>query len=220
MEKFEKIIEKIRNLMDLANNNPNENEALAAALKAQQLMAKYNVHMENLEREDPEERIVKKVFDGGNYSGNRKWRPILARVIAQNFRCKYYLSLDCIVFYGYENDAEIALNVFKMLISVGTRLSQKEYYERKKAGLSTKGVMNAFLLGFCEGVKEVLDRQCTALMIVTPKKVEEDFQAMISGDGWRTKTTKIKSNCDDGIKNRGRIAGREAISSRRIAAMA
>ena len=217
MEKFGKIIENIKNLMDLANNNPNENEALAAALKAQQLMAKYNVHMENLERDEPEERITKKVFDGSNYTGNRKWRPILARVIAQNFRCKYYLSLDCIVFYGYENDAEIALNVFKMLISVGTKLSQKEYYERKKNGLSTKGVMNAFLLGFCDGVKEVLDKQCTALMIVTPKKVEEDFQAMISGDGWRTKITKISSNHDGEIRNRGRIAGREAISSRNIA---
>ena len=180
-------------------------------------MAKYNVHMENLEKDEPEEKIAKKVFDGSDYAGNRKWRPILARTIAQNFRCKYYLSLDCIVFYGYENDAEIALNVFKMLISVGTKLSQKEYYERKKNGLSTKGVMNAFLLGFCEGVKEVLDKQCTALMIVTPKKVEEDFQAMISGDGWKTKTTKISSNRDSDIRNRGRIAGREAISSRRIA---
>lgn len=77
--------------------------------------------------------------------------------------------------------------------------------------------MNAFLLGFCDGVKEVLDKQCTALMIVTPKKVEEDFQAMISGDGWRTKITKISSNHDGEIRNRGRIAGREAISSRNIA---
>lgn len=47
-KKFEKIIEKIKNLMDLASNNPNQNEAMAAALKAQELMAKYNVHMTNL----------------------------------------------------------------------------------------------------------------------------------------------------------------------------
>ena len=217
MEKIEKIIEKIRNLMDLANNNPNENEALAAALKAQQLMAKYNVHMENLKEDATDDKIAKKVFDGSDYTGNRKWRPILAMTIAQNFRCKYYLSGNCIVFYGYENDAEIALNVFKMLISVGTKLSQKEYYERKKNGLSTKGIMNAFLMGFCEGVKEVLDKQCTALMIVTPRKVEEDFKIMISGDGWSKKTTKISSNTDDRVRNRGRIAGREAISSRKIA---
>ena len=32
---MEKIIVKIQNLLDLANNNPNENEAVAAALKAQ-----------------------------------------------------------------------------------------------------------------------------------------------------------------------------------------
>ena len=39
----EKILNKIKNLLDLANNNPNEHEALAAALKAQELMAKYGV---------------------------------------------------------------------------------------------------------------------------------------------------------------------------------
>lgn len=37
---MEKILNKIKNLLDLANNNPNENEAIAAALKAQELMAK------------------------------------------------------------------------------------------------------------------------------------------------------------------------------------
>ena len=37
---MEDIIKKIKNLMDLANNNPNQHEALAAALKAQELMAK------------------------------------------------------------------------------------------------------------------------------------------------------------------------------------
>ena len=31
---MEKILNKIKNLLDLANNNPNENEAIAAALKA------------------------------------------------------------------------------------------------------------------------------------------------------------------------------------------
>lgn len=37
----EKIIEKIQKLLSLANSS-NENEAMAAALKAQELMAKYD----------------------------------------------------------------------------------------------------------------------------------------------------------------------------------
>ena len=32
MENIEKILNKIKNLLDLANNNPNKNEAMAAAV--------------------------------------------------------------------------------------------------------------------------------------------------------------------------------------------
>ena len=39
----EKIMEKIKKLLALANNNPSEDEAMAAALKAQEMMAKYNI---------------------------------------------------------------------------------------------------------------------------------------------------------------------------------
>ena len=43
MENMERILEKIRRALALAGDNPNEHEALAAALKAQELMAKYNI---------------------------------------------------------------------------------------------------------------------------------------------------------------------------------
>lgn len=41
----ERIIEKIRKCLVLANNNPSEEEAKAAALQAQKLLAKYNISM-------------------------------------------------------------------------------------------------------------------------------------------------------------------------------
>ena len=209
---MEKIIIKIKNLLDLSNNNPNQNEAFAAALKAQELMAKYKIKIEDLE--DNKSQIMEKYFDGDELSGNKKWRVYLAQIISKNFRCKCYLSGKYIVFYGYDNDAEIALEVFKMLVNTGTRLSRKEYYTRKKNGYSTKGVMNAFLIGFCDGVKEVLDRQCTALMIITPKEVEKGFEELTVG--WKKKPNKIKVNTNKEIENNGRIAGKNAMSSRQI----
>ena len=209
---MEKIIIKIKNLLDLSNNNPNQNEAFAAELKAQELMAKYKIKIEDLE--DNKSQIMEKYFDGDELSGNKKWRVYLAQIISKNFRCKCYLSGKYIVFYGYDNDAEIALEVFKMLVNTGTRLSRKEYYTRKKNGYSTKGVMNAFLIGFCDGVKEVLDRQCTALMIITPKEVEKGFEELTVG--WKKKPNKIKVNTNKEIENNGRIAGKNAMSSRQI----
>ena len=59
MEKREKILKKIENLLALAGNNPSENEAIAAALKAQELMAKYNIELADIEGETPKDNIVK-----------------------------------------------------------------------------------------------------------------------------------------------------------------
>ena len=59
---MEKILNKIKNLLDLANNNPNENEAIAAALKAQELMAKYNIELDQLDEKKETREIVKEVY--------------------------------------------------------------------------------------------------------------------------------------------------------------
>lgn len=48
-EMNEKIIEKIKKCLELANNNPSEEEAKSAALMAQKLLAKYNISMSDVE---------------------------------------------------------------------------------------------------------------------------------------------------------------------------
>ena len=114
---MEKILNKIKNLLDLANNNPNENEAIAAALKAQELMAKYNIELDQLDSKEKTREIVKEVYYQSGKHEMRKWKIGLAVIIAQNFRCKTYFvsSSNDVVFYGYKEDAKIALQVFTYL---------------------------------------------------------------------------------------------------------
>lgn len=50
----ESVLKKIRNLLALAGNNPNENEAHAAACKAQELLAKYHLSMSDIKEEKSE----------------------------------------------------------------------------------------------------------------------------------------------------------------------
>lgn len=209
---MEDIIKKIKNLMDLANNNPNQYEALAAALKAQELMAKYNVHVEAVD--DHANNMEKRTYYNSSHPGNTKWRGALARIVARNCRCKYYYTYGGIVFFGYKDDVEIALDVFTMLVSVGTKLSRKEYYDRRKNHQNTRGVKNAFLMGFCDGVSDALDKQCTALMIVVPKEVEKEYAVITAG--FRRKNVNIRVVEDSDVRDRGRIAGRNAVESRRI----
>ena len=92
MAEIKKIIEKISNLLDLAGNNPNENEALAAALKAQELMAKYHVELAEVTRRGEKEEIVTERCHADEVNGMSKWKRTLAHIIAENFCCNKTFS--------------------------------------------------------------------------------------------------------------------------------
>ena len=96
---MEKILNKIKNLLDLANNNPNENEAIAAALKAQELMAKYDIELDQLDDKKETREIVKEVYRQSGKHEMKRWKIGLASIIAENFRCKvYFINKQDVVF--------------------------------------------------------------------------------------------------------------------------
>lgn len=212
---MKKILNKIKNLLDLANNNPNENEAIAAALKAQELMAKYNIELDQLDDKKETREIVEEVYYQSDKHEMRKWKIGLAGIIAQNFRCKvYFMNKNNVVFYGYKEDAKIALNVFTYLYEIGNKFAVRYYNKCKKEGKETRGVMNTYLVGFKDGVAEVLEKQCTALMIVTPKEVTESFEEMTSG--WKTVKSTLRLSGDTSAYSNGKSDGRDMATARNI----
>lgn len=214
---MEKILNKIKNLLDLANNNPNEHEAIAAALKAQELMAKYNIEIEQLEDQKPESReIVKEVYRQSGKHEMRKWKLGLASIIADNFRCKTYFmgSSKDVVFYGYREDAKIALQVFTFLYEIGNKFAVRYYNKCKKEGKDTRGIMNTYLAGFRSGVAEVLQKQCTALMIVTPKEVTESYDEMTKN--WGTCKSTLRVTSDAAAWADGKRDGKDMATARSI----
>lgn len=212
---MEKILNKIKNLLDLANNNPNENEAIAAALKAQELMAKYNIELDQLDDKKETREIVEEIYHQSDKHEMRKWKIGLAGIIAQNFRCKvYFMNKNDVVFYGYKEDAKIALNVFTYLYEIGNKFAVRYYNKCKKEGKETRGVMNTYLVGFRDGVAEVLEKQCTALMIVTPKEVTESFEEMTSG--WKTIKSTLRLSGDTSAYSNGKSDGRDMATARNI----
>lgn len=170
----EKIVEKIKKLLALSKS-PNENEAMAAALKAQALMAKYEIDLSQIETNE-DRKIVERIYCDNGKHEMKKWKYGLATIVANNFMCKMFLYGTSVVFYGYEEDAEIALNTFRYLYEAGNRLALKYYNNYRKNGMPTKGVMNTYLSGFKAGIKSILEKQSTALMVVTPQKVKDSFE--------------------------------------------
>lgn len=212
----EKILNRIKNLLDLANNNPNEHEALAASLKAQELLAKYNLDVADLADESEKDKIDSVTWMPEKDYNYMNWRYELAGVVARNFCCKMYLlgGTKGIVFYGFSKDAQIAHQVFSYLFKAGNKLADKYYNECKKLGKPTKGVANDYLRGFTEGIASALDKQCTALMLVVPKEVNESFEKMTSG--WGHKTTRLKGSGSQDARNRGIQDGKDAVAAREL----
>jgi hypothetical protein len=214
--KTEKIIQTIKKVLELSKNNPSEEEAKAAALKAQELLAKYHISMAEIEDiSDTTEEISEVSVD----VPAKKWKYSLATIVANNFRCKhFYYGKGTVVFYGHKTDAEVAAETFKYLFDMGNRCAGRVVdREFAKTGTSA-GVYNSFVKGFCDGVSEVLGKQCTALMLVIPKDVNEAYdERSKSFRNMRCSglSTKCNESCSEAYVS-GKVIGRDAVSSKKL----
>ena len=170
--KKERALDLIVKLLKTASDKgATKNEAMIAALKAQELMAKYDIDPNEVHQEENTKAIVECATEVGT---GHKWKLHLANIIANNFCCTVfcYDNGKIIVFYGYKKNAVVAREVFNFLFITGIRLANNWYMKEYNRGNHTKGVKNTFLLGYLDGIKSVLEKQCTALQLVVPNTVK------------------------------------------------
>lgn len=219
----EKIIEKIQKCLALANNNPSEEEAKAAALQAQKLIAKYNINMSAVEQTEENEIDEQVVWFKDCVKGvARAWKYQLAQVVADNFRCKcFFYSKSGVCFYGHKVDVTAACEVFKYLFNIGDKLANRVAYrvlrEYHKRGESAQiaGIYNSFVIGFLAGLKASLEKQCTALMIVTPEDVKEGFAKRTEKMG-KSNASMRNNGFNKKAYDEGHQAGKSALASREL----
>lgn len=180
-EKREKLVEKIKKMMELANHNNSEEESISAALQAQRLMVKYNIHEDEVSLEEIKEELGSIEADQKVSTQLKNWRFQLALIVAKNFRCKTYRKASQVVFRGYKTDIQLALQTYLLLYNVGHRNGAAAYAVARQLHGSGKGIYNSYALGFLSGVRSAFDEQCTALMVVTPPEVEEEFKEFSKG---------------------------------------
>lgn len=217
MQNEEKIIQTIRKILELSKNNPSEEEAKSAALKAQELLARYHIDMKAVESIDIDE--VESIEEVRVNIPAKKWKYKLARIVADNFRCKhFYIGKGILVFYGHKTDADVAAETFKYLFTVGNRLAGREVDRVFGETGTSANVYNSFVAGFCAGIEEALGEQCQALMIVTPEDVNTSFAEMSKNFGtMRGGAMRIGLNahCREAYES-GKTEGRHAIRSKQI----
>lgn len=217
MQNEEKIIQTIRKLLELSKNNPSEEEAKSAALKVQEMLAKYHIDMKEVESIDIDK--VESIDEVRVDIPAKKWKYKLANIVADNFRCKhFYHGKGTLVFYGHTTDANIAAETFKYLFNIGNRLAGREVDKVFGETGTSANVYNSFVAGFCAGIEEALGEQCKALMIITPEDVKTSFEEMsknfgtIHGCGLRIG---VNAHCAEAYKN-GKTEGRHAVKSKQI----
>ena len=206
-KKRDEILEKIKNLLALGDSakNNSEEEAKAAMLKAQQLMAKYDISASEVEEESEEVYAHEECEHKWDYA----YRVPLANVLAKNFRCMVYIKGKKIVFMGHSSDAKICRATFEFAYKFIQKKGNSLYNKRYTMGLPTKGVFNSYAHGFIVGLNEAFNVQCTALAIVTPQDVIDEFNDM-SKDWGRKKTKNIGDDVTDNqVWREGRIDGKK-----------
>lgn len=214
-EKIERIIEKINKLLALSDQSRNnsEQEAIAASLQVQKLLAKYNLSMTDVTGERKEEEVEQTVADVG---AGRKWKYKLASAIADNFACKsFFVGNTQIVFYGYKADVVSARRVFFYLFKVGDRLANQFAKRYREAYGEAEGIYNSFCEGFISGVEKELEKQCTALSIVVQPKVIEEW--VVFSENFEIMNTDLASRMDDGgAYEEGFMEGKRALNAQYI----
>lgn len=155
MEK-EKIIDKIRKLLELSKNNPNKEEAILALTKARELMFKHNVDIENIKKDDTNyfEKIVQL----------KKWKNwIIFFVMYLNDAfgtfSLYNQYTKRIYFYGEKEKVLGVSEIFEFLFEVADYLAMKEYRNYLKEYGTGKGIYLSYILGFINGVNNALEKQ-------------------------------------------------------------
>ncbi len=185
MDNKNDIINKVRKVLSLAHNNPNQHEGETAMLHAQKLMAEHSLQISEVTFE-----TVSKVVVDEEMIGSTKlpwWYKKVATVIAKNFRCSPYTSMrkrSTIRFIGLKEDIVLAKEVYLYAIQIIYYNSDKYMDEhKKKTGAHPMSVKNTYILGFIAGLSDKFEEQIKqhqewGLVLVKDPEVQKKVVSM------------------------------------------
>lgn len=172
--KMNQIADKIQKLLALAGNNPSEAEAKAALLKAQALMAKYNIGMEDTQTS---EKITYELVETKVKA--HKFNNSLGAILANAFACRIIIlgATNKIAFFGRSDNAKAVASAmdfaFKVMVKGGNKATRDNGILPGHQGAAH--YYNSYVIGFLHGIKSALDAQTVALAVVVPKDVNDAF---------------------------------------------
>jgi hypothetical protein len=135
-----KALDRVRKLLALAGNNPNEEEAARAAEKAQEILAEHNLSIADIKTDtDVDETPVE---DDELITNQQQWRRDLGSIVAEMYFCQYLFMIlpgykDQHTFIGARHNVEVAKLFFTYLHMAVDRLAIAGAKDRPKDMQST-----------------------------------------------------------------------------------
>lgn len=178
-----KVLTRIQKLLALADTgtNQNEHEAQQALLRAQELMARHNISVENLQPLNEPTVETKTVYTSGRLDN---WRKSFAAIIANNFRCKAWFvetpqGLE-IRMMGTSTDLAYARKIYaQAFISCEAGASR---YVKSVPLNHRKKLKNSYRTGFTATMEELFAKQVAVngweLVVSAPPAVMNAFAAV------------------------------------------
>ena len=200
MNPNDKILDKIRNLLELAEDGNQDEESQTALLMAQKLMLKHKISQHELDAATSLDVIVTRSLSV--YKTLFWWEKILARTIADNFRIMLYVQSTRlphqsktqrkIVYMGYQSDVDLAYHVFQLATNA-MKYHAGQHLKFLSQDLTTsqkQSQRRAYYQGFMDGLAAKYERQRQvmveeeagySLVIQVPEEVREAFRAQVQG---------------------------------------
>lgn len=209
-----KIADKIQKLLSLAGNNPSEAEAQAALLKAQKLMAQYNIEQSQLTGEQ-----IQYSLEIAKIKVNPRSKTASC-IIADSFACKVIIHMGKLSFFGREDNAKAAKSALEYIHKVMERGMNRECREHGFESTAVAGasmVYNAYAAGFLRGLQEAMAAQTVALAVIVPQDVKDEFAKKFPHLR-KARSTGMKMGHYQDSYNRGQNDGKSAMGKRSLEA--
>jgi len=175
----EEVLSKVRKLFELSNS-PNENEAALAASKARELLARYNLTIADLPKDDLQSAIAPTEASVGVGRVVRNWVKGLLIHVANGFECQHIIRRrhgcnTILSFIGAPADAEVAVHTFQFLYRLLDRLVDRALprLKRENRGWSTNALKYAYLDGAVKRIGERFRQQTETIRAAERRDCKE-----------------------------------------------
>lgn len=207
---------KIAKLLEMATKGT-KHEQTIAMVKAQELMFKHHIEIDDVKLSSNEEIIRIDIAERVNCYSD--WTKKMVNIMAKNFRChpafcnlfKTKGKRRIAIVLGFETDAAICRMMIEDAYDTINRLSKSEVNWKYRNGKSVKGVKEAYITGFLNGLEDgfaelIASNNEYALVIQEPEEVKEE--AAIQFTTAKFKTNNITASEDPSIQRHGYLEGK------------